>query len=485
MPAYSASVSNEHPDYKKKKDDWQKVRDCLEGEKTIKEAGTKYLPQPEGMSGIYSDAYDSYKERAHFPLICTYALQGALGVLLSKLPEFKLPKQLNYLQEKATKDGKSLNALFLDTIIEVFTTGRAPLLIDILPKSNKFCFVQYKAEDFVNWKVNIYNEGQQKIDMAVMKEIRQDPRITDPFDHTYVDTYRVLSLKNGIFTSTIYNQHVENDVISQVPKMTGRTINEIPLVNAGSVGTSFDMQIIPLISVANCSIQIYRKEADLANSEFLSCNPTLIFSGADDDETPNVVGSSVAIYLQDSQARAYYTKTDTQALTHVKDHVKDLYDEAIRHGIALLEARKGVEAAEALRIRQSTQVATIYSIYRSTLTAIIDGLKMMCRWAGLDETAVSYDAPKSLTQEVADQALMKELIEGAFRKILPLETLYKYISATGLIDPTMSFDEYKVALYESMKVIEDISPQPQVVEGGAQNQVNNQSKNKSKGKSRR
>jgi hypothetical protein len=243
-----------------------------------------------------------------------------------------------------------------------------------------------------------------------------------------------------------------------IPEFMGRTIDEIPMVMAGSINNSFNIQPIPLISVANCSVQIYRKEADLANSEFLSCNPTLCVVGAiNDGNLPNVVGSSVMIVIPNELARIFYTQTDTAALTHVSAHIKDLYEEAIRHGAAILDARKGVEAAEALRIRQATQSASLYSIYLSAQNAITQGLKLMCKWAGLSDAAVGVDAPTSLTFGIPDAALLKELIEGfATAGVIPIDIVHKYLVSSGLLDQTVNRDEYIEMIKENKKLKEEL-----------------------------
>jgi hypothetical protein len=154
-------------------------------------------------------------------------------------------------------------------------------------------------------------------------------------------------------------------------------------------------------------------------------------------------------------AQVFYTKTDTAALDHVSGHIKDLYEEAIRHGVAILDARKGVEAAEALRIRQATQSASIYSIYLSALNAITQGLKMMCKWYGSDPEKVRVDAPTSLTFGIPDSALVKELIAGfAESGVIPIEIVHKYLVSSGLLDQTVSLEDYLKMLIEN-KALKD------------------------------
>lgn len=438
--------SAEHPDYSRSIEDWGKVRDCILGESRIKEKKEIYLPRPAGMSGKYAKAYDSYIERAHFPQIAAYALQGALGVVITKTPEFLMPKELEYLITDATKDGLSLKQLFLNITIGILTTGRVPLVVDVSPDINQFKFVQYRAEDLVNWKSGII-ESEKNLTLAVLKEAV--PATADIFSHETRDVYRVLYIdeEKDIYSTKAYLDGSEIPDVFSEPSYMGHTLDELPLFIAGSINNDYEVQPTPLLSVANCSIQIYRKEADLSNSEFLSCNPTLIFTGvANDDQLPQVVGSSVLVALPDPQARAFYTKTDTAALTHVKQHIDDLYEEAIRHGVAILDTRKGVESAEALRIRQATQSATIYSMYLSAIAAILDGLRLMCRWAGLNEDEVSVDAPTSLTYDIPDAQILQTVNAGFGTSTIPLTVLHRYLVSSGLLEQTVSYEDYILML---------------------------------------
>jgi hypothetical protein len=447
-------ASTKHEKYSEVLPDWTRIRDSVAGESKIKSKNETYLPRPAGMSGEYADAYEDYKERAHFPLIASYALQGTLGVIITKLPEFNVPKELEYILKTATKDGLSIEQLFLDIIIDILQTGRVPVIIDIDDIKDEFRFVRYQAEDFINWKTEI-KQSEKNLKLAVFTEMMDDA--DDIFSQDQTETQRVLTLdENGNYQVKVFSKNVELEEFAVTPVFKGNTIDEIPVFIAGSLNNGYDIQPIPLIAVANASIQIYRKEADLSNAEFLSCNPTLCATGVtNDEELPNVVGSSVLVSLSDPQARLFYTITDVAALTHVSKHINDLYEEAIRHGVALLEARKGVEAAEALRIRQAVQSSTIYSIYLSAILAITDALKLMCKWGGYDETKVTVDKPASLTQDIPDATIISEVITGYLAKTIPLQTIHRYMVNSGLIDQTISFEDYVKQLNETHVINSD------------------------------
>ena len=451
-------ATTQHPDYIVRVPEWQRVRDCMKGEQAIKNAAEKYLPRPAGMSGEYADAYNDYIERAHFPLVTAYALQGVLGIIITKLPEFNFPKELEYLIDNATRDGRDLRQLFLDVIIEIMQTGRVPLVVDLDDSDpDKFTIVQYKAEDLINWRSGTLND-ERAIQVAVIKQQRyKDPE--DIFSHETEDFYRVMRLIGEKYTVVTYDsssREVEDETV--VPEYFGNNLDKLPIVIAGSISNAPEVQPIPLIPVANCAIQIYRKQADLANSEFLSCNPTLCISGAEVDaagdvkNVPNVVGSSVLFALPDSQARVYYTTTDTAALNHVAKHIDTLYEEAIRHGVAILDARKGVEAAEALRIRQATQSASVYSIYLSALSAIRTCIELMCDWGGYNKDEVLIDAPSSLVLGTPDANVMRELATGVGNSVYPLTITHRYLVSSGLLDQTVSFEEYVSLLEEDQKI---------------------------------
>jgi hypothetical protein len=158
------------------------------------------------------------------------------------------------------------------------------------------------------------------------------------------------------------------------------------------------------------------------------------------------------IVLPDAQARVFYTVTDTAALQHIKGHIDDLYEEAIRHGVAILDSRKGVEAAEALRIRQATQSSSIYSIYLSALNAIRKSVVLMCKWAGYNEEDVIIDAPSSLTFGIPDATIMRELVEGFTIGVFPLPIVHKYLVSSGLLDQTISYEEYVELIKENEKL---------------------------------
>ena len=121
-----------------------------------------------------------------------------------------------------------------------------------------------------------------------------------------------------------------------------------------------------------------------------------------------------------------------------------------------MDARKGVEAAEALRIRQATQSASVYSVYLAAMNAIKQGLKLMCRWAGYNADAVILDAPTSLTHGIPDSSVIKQIVEGFGEGVIPLPVIHRYLISSGLLEQTVGYEDYIKMLAEQQRLKEEL-----------------------------
>ena len=74
-------VNSTHPDYDLRISDWRKCRDAFEGEAAIKAAGPAYLPRASGLS---TEEYNAYKERALFYSITNKSVSALAGMATPK-----------------------------------------------------------------------------------------------------------------------------------------------------------------------------------------------------------------------------------------------------------------------------------------------------------------------------------------------------------------------------------------------------------------
>ena len=80
----------------------------------------------------------------------------------------------------------------------------------------------------------------------------------------------------------------------------------------------------------------------------------------------------------------------------------------------------------------------------------------MCDWGGYNKDEVIIDAPSSLVLGTPDANVMRELATGVGNSVYPLSVSWRYQIQSGLLDQTVSFEEY-VALLEDDQRIKRLS----------------------------
>jgi hypothetical protein len=185
------SLSTQHPAYRYALQDWRLCRDAYYGERKIKErdGGQYYLPPTSGMmldgmvpcsfplrethvpklsKGYF--AYRSYLLRACFPDFMSDGVESNIGLLWNNPPEIKLPASMEYLRERATPDGMSLNDFLMTMHEQVLSVGRCGVLGDMPQETRSaepFYLTLYRAEDIINWDES---QKTKKMNLVVLDE---------------------------------------------------------------------------------------------------------------------------------------------------------------------------------------------------------------------------------------------------------------------------------------------------------------------------
>lgn len=416
-------VNDKHPQVIKKQYEIRQMRDTLGGPSNVKRANSLYLPIPASMyanadkqpaSGISigsSDdknktdilenapwrhpipAYQAYLQRARFPDLTALIHRGLVGVATKKDPEIILPASIEYLRENATRDNKGLIELFRMMVSEVLAVGRITLLIDINETLGQCVIVPYQCETFINWKT-VMISGEEKFSLTVMTEAEQDE---DEFSHECEQVFRVCRLNAEIdgavvqaYNTQTYDEDGTPEGAVVIPLLRGKTYPEIPIVVSGVTGTGIKNWTCPLVGVSDIAISIFQKDADMSNSEFITCNPMLVFSGVDgdDDELPDIIGSSVTWSLPNPDAKAYYVEPESSCLQHISTRIENLFKEAVQYGVSVLGSQSGGgEAADTVKMRQQGNSSNLRTIIQSCAEALKDALEICEKWEANSATA--------------------------------------------------------------------------------------------------
>ena len=475
-----------HPSFNRMIFNWHFVRDAIEGESAIKFKNELYLPMPtsiqvSGMEQIqpkqyYSQfnesdeikplfeafnpnyhpnpAYRSYITRARFPEITSFVLRGLIGLVIKEPVVYQLPSELEYLIERATVGGLSLDQLFVHNLYETLTTGKQINVVDV--HGYDLFLAPYSAESNINWsyaysagsdhellglrllekKVSNFNSSEESSTSFSMFNSSMNSvhtvidLVSDP------DSYKIRyysSDENGNFDLDRFNE--------VIPSYMGKTFSSIPAFVMGSLNNSFRQNPSPMISIARCAQHMYMKSADLSQSEFLSCSPMLVLSGVEKSESPEAIGSNVCLIFPNPQAKAEYTKTDTSALSHVRDHMKDLHEESINLGAQLLDiGEKPAETAETNRMRQGASTATLISTLNSVVNGMELALKKIAEMKGADGSQIKIVPNKEFLPMTISAAEIKEMVEAWTKGAISKQTLYKTFQNAGIAQENISFE---------------------------------------------
>lgn len=424
-------VDTLHPAYERISPIWKKVRDVIEGETAVldNENVQEYLPPPPGMqpgpeqsindklTNQLQTRYDFYKTFADFPEITAPMIQGIMGLVHEKSPEYNLPDKLKYLEKRATADGDSLEDLWQLLTQEVFYTGRLGLLADVQGgpgiEGSQIHLCQYTAETIRNWRLSQKCEGEQA-QMVVLGEhsLAADPK--DNFKHIEMMFYRELRLDpEGVYWARVWVK-VEDGKIEPVvtedttdegwmrPEVFGRPFEEIPLtiINATDIGYQYGP--IPAWPMAKRALAIFRKSADANRSLYIKGDPQAWVTGVAEDDIPSEIGGSTIWGLPDSEAKVGYLDIDGQGiplqLKAIDSEYSRFYGEA---GHLLESASKGAEAAEALRIRQGMKQVSVKALVKNAGAGMQEALRMVGRLSGISESeieTITFDPNVNFTE---------------------------------------------------------------------------------------
>lgn len=431
------ALNSTHPLYDALRLDWELMRDCYAGERTVKLKGVHYLmPTPgqildgmgPGQVGLQN--YEAYKQRAVFFDYVTDAIEAYMGMLHQNPAKFELPAKMSSLVSKATINGESLLTLLRRINEEQLLTGRLGLLADLPfnpdPTNPMPYITLYVTESIINWDDSNDDEGKNVLNMVILNETSWERQ--DDYVWKLVEKYRLLELgalsqplegeegREEVGTQDelqaeakvesgprVYNNglyYVQNGSIDPSPEkmvspvLRGQTLDEIPfvLINSKDIVSSPDYP--PLLGLANLSMTIYRGEADYKNQLFLQGQDTLVVingNGVTAEGNPPVrVGAGAMLELPNG-GEAKYIGVGSGGLPEVRLALENDKLRATNKSSILAAGKGGMtgrESGDALRIRMAAQTATLTSIALAGAAGLEKTLKSVATWIGEDPDKV-------------------------------------------------------------------------------------------------
>lgn len=421
------SVKTLHPDYQIYSPKWRLVRDAVEGESAIKRVPERYLPE-----FVPSDPerYKRYVERAYFLGVTGRTRAAMSGMVFRKDPSHEIPEQLEELVFNADGAGTSLEHIAKEALGSVLDTGRHCFLIDYPTIDDSIDYeteqnigarplvLPYNAEAFINWKYEKIN-GRRVLTLAVLVELVQDENNTNEFDHDVVKNYRVLRLRDGVYTQQIYDDGGQAKTEELIPRVAGgMPLDHIPLYIVGSDNNLPDIDDAPLYDLAVLNIAHYRNNADLEEAGFITGQPTLHMNIG--ETNPEVFAEQNPDGVQLGSRRGIITQGGSVELVQPEERnllvqLKEAKEkEMVGIGARLIQRGGPSETAEAARINASAESSTLDQVVNNISYALTGALMDAGRFVGLTSQAIEeirYDLNTDFFETDLDAQQLMALIQ--------------------------------------------------------------------------
>lgn len=387
-------VTTLHPEYSLFSPQWKLTRDATRGDPAIKRDDT-YLPAP--FRDTDPERYKQYKARAYFVGVTGRTENAMIGMVFRKSPEYALPTALEALLENLDGAGNSAEQLAKDAMAGLLETRRHLLFVDYPAAAEGLdaeteamlglrpVVGQYAAEALINWRYETI-AGTSKLVLAVLRE--QVNNSADEFGHDYDWQYRVLRLRDGFYTQTVYDDAGEIITPEFTPRMAGgMPFGHIPLHGVRQLETP------TLYDIARVNIAHYQNSALLEDSVDIVSQPMVVVDSGETNaqEWKNVngdftFGSRTGIVVQKGGIEIVQAAENNLARV-VK---MDKENEMVMLGAQLIIRGGQAETAEAARIRAGAEASVLDMLTNDLSEDMEAALEDMARFMGLPVDGVEY-----------------------------------------------------------------------------------------------
>lgn len=425
-----------HPQYSDIESEWELLRDCFLGSKRVKARGERYLPRLGGQS--YDD-YELYKRRALFFPITGKTVSSLSGFATLKPPLLTYPADMTeYFKDSV--QAYQFTELLMQSVTEILLMGRIGLLIDAPKEAGNPYICSYTAENIVNWGT----DDQQRLTWILLHEVAYDTGDAI-FEYNPRHQYRMLSLEDGVYTQTIYNEKMER-VGAIVPMFSGRAINFIPFIIIGALGVHANVDRPPMLDIATINISHYMSSADLEWGRHFTGLPTPVVSGVDGSTTLKI-GGTTAWILPQPEAKAYFLEFTGQGLQSLEKAMSEKINLMASMSARLVDSNtKGSEAAETVRLRYMAETASLVQV----LGSIESGFNLIYRQLATLINSNPEQVKIELHRDVLSVSLhpseLRELFSAYFSGGISKETLVYNLRRGNYIDPERKTEDELAAI---------------------------------------
>ena len=430
------AVTDQNPEYGYWRSEWERCRAAAGGAKAVR-ALDNSLPAP--FEESEPERYRIYRDRAYFMGVTGRTEDALIGMVFRKPADYEIPTQLNDLIEDFDGAGNSIEQCAKEALAGRLETSRHLLFVDYpevdenLDRESEVnmrlrpVVALYEAEALINWKFDAYN-GKKRLILAVLRE--QVNKSDDEFSHDLRDQYRVLRMRDGVYTQQVYDFQMQAVTEEFEPLAGGQRLDHIPLHGVR------DLVEPPLLPVADVNIAHYRNVADLEDAAFIVGQPTLHIdigeTSTDEFKEQNPDGVKLGSRLGIVTRKGSVEMAQASENNLIRTIKQDKEQEMIMLGAQIITRQGQAETAEAVRMNSAAE-ASVLDRFVSDLSEDLEAALYDCAlFMGLSDAEVKYQLNTDFFESgLSPQALMA-VIQGVSSRIIAGEDALNMIRSGKL-----------------------------------------------------
>jgi hypothetical protein len=453
-------ITSQHEKYIKYAPKWQRTRDVVAGQDTMRAAGERYIPK---LLDQPKTEYDAMVLRTPFYNASWRTLNGYYGLVFRKPPKTVVPKNVEAYFEDVSMQSKSFMEFVKCFTLEWLMLDNCGILVDhpTAPNSAEEITLAnaeamglrptmqiYKTEDILNWKFRKVN-NKNVLSRVVLQELFVAPDPNDEWVDKTEPRYRVLDLDEAnLYRVRVFRigrdqreELVEGPIY---PLMNGKPLDYIPFYfNA-------DFEEPPMIDLIDANVCHYQVSVDYRHGVHFTALPTPVITGVNnfnekgEEVASFYIGSTSAWVFPNAEADAKFLEFTGQGLDGIEKYVERVENWMVVLGARLLQTEKaGVEAFKTQANRQVGETSVLAQISIEISDKIKEAIKTFTRWSNSDDKDVDFQLNREFMPVAYDAPTLLAWINGWQQGALSEAELFDLLKRGDVIDPEKTLEEHQ------------------------------------------
>mgnify|MGYP005842241613 CR=1 FL=1 len=446
-----------HPRYSVRLPIWKKIEDIVMSENV-----DSYLVElnPLDKSEENKSRNRQYRERAIFYALSGQTVQGMVGSVFRRWPEFDVPSALEYLTENADGAGVSIYQQSQAVVADLIAKGRSGLAVSFPPAEGQVSRAQiqsgemvatihrFKPEQILNWRSE---RRGSKIILSLVVIYEQGEKVAD--DGYTLETFDIIremfiDPETRVFKERQWSRETGSWERGEEVTPTdarGQPFDEILFTFVGSENNDPEPDQPPMLGIVDLNIGHYRNSADYEDSVWFAGQPQPWMSGVTQDHIDLMkkanmyVGSRNVLGVPDGEQFGFAAAPPN---TLVSEAMEKKVEMMVSLGARMMTQGSAVKTADQSRGEREAQTSLLSMIASNTSEAYTKALGWVGRFMGIEREDLAYTLNQDFLQQALDPQVAQAMMQGFMLGHVPLPDYVRFMKKNSLFDEETSIEDY-------------------------------------------